>query len=91
MQSLVQPLNFILIQSGQNRILQSSNSTISTPSIRECLGLLNEVQQFLQACSHQGQNHTKVINSETFTKDLEFYCSELDSSVQNLQLCLQIA
>ena len=42
-QSLVQPLNFILIQSGQNRILQSSNSTISTPSIRECLGLLNEV------------------------------------------------
>ena len=27
----------------------------------------------------------------TLTRDLEYYCSELDSATQNLQLCLQIA
>jgi len=31
-----------------------------------------------------------VVDGSTFTSDLEHYCTELDSALASLQLCLQI-
>ena len=34
--------------------------------------------------------NNKVIDSSTFTSDLDHYCREFDSALASLQLCLQI-
>jgi len=84
----------------QDEMLVGKLNTICKPSVQSAVELLAEVQHFLAQLPQSGiaqarnqSNHTvkkltNVLNADTITEDLEFYCKELDSVTQALQLSL---
>ena len=105
--AMLRPLNFLMME--KNACSVDRGKTMTSEAIQDCLGLLEEIQHFIEAASYskqgdsktninQNQANTKVnnqmgqstFNSATLTVDLEHYCNELDSALQNLQFCIQI-
>ena len=53
-------------------------------------GSMKNAPKSMKSAGGNCSNNNKVIDSSTFTSDLDHYCREFDSALASLQLCLQI-
>ena len=85
----------------QDEQLVGKINSICKPSVQSAVELLAEVQSFLAQLPQSGvsrdakagsgvKKYANVLNANQITEDLEFYCQELDSVTQALQLSLQV-